>query len=96
MDILDLTAISLVCSTCGDRYQVPLKQILLSQDMLRQGCPVTEESEFPPVVYARLLDPELLQQLQQLWRSLTNQNPGIVGAGSSGQQRQEVHNHVSG
>jgi hypothetical protein len=35
MDILDLTAISLICSSCGGRYQVPLKQVLLSQDMLR-------------------------------------------------------------
>lgn len=70
MDILDLTALSLVCSSCGSRYQIPLKQVLLSQDMLRHGCPVTEESECPPVVYARLLDRELLQQLQQLWRSL--------------------------
>jgi hypothetical protein len=92
MDILDLTAISLICSSCGGRYQVPLQQVLLSQDMLRHGCPVTEESECPPVVYARLLDRELLQQLQELWRSLeekaqaaggelvlTNRNPGGVG-----------------
>lgn len=70
MDILDLTALSLGCSSCGSCYQVPLKQVLLSQDMLRQGCPVIEESECPPVVYARLLDRELLQQLQELWRSL--------------------------
>ena len=60
--------------------------------MLRHGCPVTEESECPPVVYARLVDRELLQQLQELWRSLeekvqtsggelvlTNRNPGGVG-----------------
>lgn len=26
MDILDLTAFSLICSSCGGHYQVPLKQ----------------------------------------------------------------------
>lgn len=40
MDILEIVAIEIPCSACGGRYEVTLKQIALSQQMLHEGCPV--------------------------------------------------------
>ena len=40
MDILEIVAIEIPCSARGGRYEVTLKQIALSQQMLHEGCPV--------------------------------------------------------
>jgi hypothetical protein len=47
MDILESVAIEVPCSACGGRYEVTLKQIALSQQMLHEGCPVQVVDECP-------------------------------------------------
>lgn len=71
--ILDTIALELPCAQCGQSYRVPLKVIVLSQQMLHEGCPVSEERECPPVFYAPLLDSGLLEELQAVWARLDNQ-----------------------
>jgi hypothetical protein len=36
MDILEIVAIEIPCSACGGRYEVTLKQVAVSQEMLRR------------------------------------------------------------
>ena len=56
MDILEIVAIEIPCSACGGRYEVTLKQIALSQQMLHEGCPVQVVDECPPLAYSGLMD----------------------------------------
>ena len=70
MDILDVAVIQLPCSACGSRYELPLKQVLLSQNMLHEGCPVDVPTECPPTAYANLVKRELIEQLQRTWLEL--------------------------
>jgi hypothetical protein len=67
MDILEAVAIEITCSACGGRYEVTLKQVVLSQKMLHEGCPVQVEIECPPLAYSGLVDQELIQELQRVW-----------------------------
>ena len=43
MDILEKLAIEIPCSACGGRYDVTLKQILLSQQMLHREAAALSE-----------------------------------------------------
>ena len=70
MEILDILAIEIPCSACGGRYEVTLKQILLSQEMLHEGCPVQVDSECPPLAYSGLVDQEAIRELQEVWGRL--------------------------
>jgi hypothetical protein len=72
MNILDAVAISLPCRSCGDNYRVPLKDVLLSHRMLHQGCPVSQETECPPVFQSRLFEPKDIEELQSAWSRLEN------------------------
>lgn len=67
MDILDAIAIEFPCRACGNPYEVSLKQIMLSQDMLHEGCPVSDERECPPMFYADVVDRDLIDELQRAW-----------------------------
>ena len=51
MDILEKLAIEVPCSACGGRYNVTLKQILLSRQMSPEGCPVQVVDECPSLAY---------------------------------------------
>ena len=70
MDILEAVAIELPCSACGGRYEVTLKQVTLSQEMMHEGCPVQVESECPPLAYSGLVDQEVVRELQRVWARL--------------------------
>lgn len=72
MNILDAVAISLPCHSCGGRYQVPLRDVLLSHTMLHQGCPVSQETECPPVFQSRLFERPEVEELQRVWSRLEN------------------------
>lgn len=81
MDILKAMAIKLPCNVCGGRYQVTLRQIHVSQETLRhEGCPVARESECPPAPFGPLVEPELIDELQQLWQRLEEQAHAVGGA----------------
>ena len=71
VDILEILAIDIPCSASGGgRYEVTLKQVALSQEMLYEGCPVQVENERPPLAYSGLVDQELVQELQSVWMRL--------------------------
>jgi hypothetical protein len=79
MDILEIVAIEIPCSACGGRYEVTLKQIALSQQMLHDGCPGQVEDECPPLAYSGLVDQELVQELQRVWGRLEEKTRGAGG-----------------
>ena len=79
MDILEIIAIEIPCSACGGRYEVTLKQVALSQQMLHEGCPVQVETECPPLAYSGLVDQELVQELQRVWARLEETARGAGG-----------------
>jgi hypothetical protein len=79
MDILEILAIDIPCNACGERYEVTLKQVALSQEMLQEGCPVQVENECPPFAYSGLVDQELVQELQSVWVRLEEKARGAGG-----------------
>jgi len=79
MNILEKVAIEFPCRACGGRYEVTLKQVLLSQEMIHEGCPVQIVDECPPLVYSGLADQEIIQELQRVWMRLEEKARGDGG-----------------
>ena len=79
MDILEMVTIEIPCTACGGRYEVTLKQVLLSQEMLHEGCPVQVESECPPLAYSGVVDQEVVEELQRIWVRLEESAHGAGG-----------------
>ena len=65
--------------TCGGRYEVSLKKIALSQQMLHEGCPVRAETECPPLCLSGFVDQELTQDLQRVWSRLERKRGAPMG-----------------
>jgi hypothetical protein len=78
IDILEIVAIEIPCSACGG-YEVTLKQIALSQQMLHEGCPVQVVDECPPLAYSGLEDQKLVQELQEIWMRTEEKARGASG-----------------
>jgi len=72
MNILDAVSIRLPCNACGQTYEVPLRDVLLSHTVVRCGCPVTQETECPPVFQVRLFDREPIEALSSAWERLAS------------------------
>ncbi len=70
IDILEAAKIELQCPACRGHYDVSLKEVLLSQNMLHQGCPVEDPRECPPLFYSDVADRELILELQRVWQQL--------------------------
>jgi hypothetical protein len=70
LDILQYVSVTVPCAACGSHYEVPLRQILLSHQLLHQGCPVSSETECPQVVYAALLNEAVLREFERSWAHL--------------------------
>ncbi len=70
LDILDQAFIRMPCNACGQTYEVPLRDVLLSHTMVRCGCPVYEETECPPLFQIRLFDREPIEALSSAWQRL--------------------------
>ena len=79
MDILEIVAIEIPWSACRGQYEVTLKQIALSQQMLHEGCPVQVVDECPPLAYSSLVDQELVQELEKVWVRLEEKARGASG-----------------
>ncbi len=73
MDILSVVAIRLPCSSCGGSYEVPLKDILLSHQLMHAGCSAPVETECPPVFQSRLVSKSSIKALGQAWRRIERQ-----------------------
>jgi quercetin dioxygenase-like cupin family protein len=72
MNILDAVSIRLPCNACGQTYEVPLRDVLLSHTVVRCGCPVAQETECPPVFQVRLFDREPIEALSSAWERLAS------------------------
>ncbi len=71
-DILDHAFIRMPCNACGQTYEVPLSDVLLSHTVVRCGCPVHQETECPPLFQIRLFDREPIKTLSSAWHQLAN------------------------
>ncbi len=67
LDILRHVSVSVPCPVCGQHYTVTLRQVLLSQQLLHEGCPVAAETECPQVNYAALADETTLREFERAW-----------------------------
>jgi hypothetical protein len=65
--------IELPCPACGRRYPLSLAQVLLSQEMLHDGCTSRVDEGCPPESFAPLLDHAAILSMQQAWRFLEAQ-----------------------
>ena len=72
MNILDIAAIKLRCRSCEQVYEVPLRDILLSHEIVRCGCPVPHETECPPVYQVRICGDEAVKTLQSAWKAVSH------------------------
>lgn len=70
LDLLQHIAVLVPCSACGRHYTVSLRDVLLSQDMIHQGCPVCHETECLPLTYASLADEVAARDFEQSWIQL--------------------------
>lgn len=70
MDVLDHAFIRNRCNVCGQHYEVPLSDILLSHSVVRCGCPVAQETECPPVFQVLLSDQQSITALRSAWQHL--------------------------
>ncbi len=73
LDILQYVSVTVPCAACGSHYEVPLRRILLSHQLLHEGCPVATETECPSVIYAALLNEAVLRQFERSWAHLVAQ-----------------------
>jgi hypothetical protein len=67
VDILKHVAVTVPCVSCGQHYAVTLRQILLAQDMMHEGCPSCADTECLPLVYANFANEEAVRQFEQSW-----------------------------
>ncbi|MCC7415571.1 MAG: hypothetical protein IT176_00405 [Acidobacteria bacterium] len=70
LDLLQYLAVRVPCAACGQHYEVSLRQVLLSQDLLHEGCPIHTETECLPLTYAALANEGALRDLERSWALL--------------------------
>ncbi len=70
MEILNSIGIRICCPNCGEAYTVPLRDVLLSHELLHEGCPVSEETECPPLFQSRLASRPAIEALARAWRDI--------------------------
>src|SRR5579884_81794 len=70
LDLLQQIAVSVPCPSCGQHYNITLRDVLTSQDVLHEGCPVCHETECSPLAYAALADEAALRDFEQSWSRL--------------------------
>jgi hypothetical protein len=69
-DLLKQVAVLVPCAACGQHYTVSLRDVLMSQDMLHEGCPVCHETECLPLTYAALADEAAAREFERSWTQL--------------------------
>ena len=72
LDLLRRVVVRVPCVACGRDYGVTLRQVLLAQQLVHQGCPARHEPECPPATYARLADKDALHDFDERWWRLVD------------------------
>jgi hypothetical protein len=70
LDLLQHVAVLVPCAACGQHYPVSLRDVVTSQDMMHEGCPVYHETDCLPLTYAALADASAVREFDQTWRRL--------------------------
>jgi len=70
LDLLQHVAVLVPCAACGQHYSVSLRNVLMSQDMMHEGCPVCHETECLPLSYAALADEAAVHEFERNWIQL--------------------------
>ena len=70
MGILDNIFLSLPCARCHERYEIPLKNIFLARESIHEGCPSPMPRDCPQQYWAQLLDTQVLEKLEEVWKDL--------------------------
>ena len=68
LDLLQHVAVFVPCAACGQQDTVSLRDVLMSQDMMHDGCRVCHETECLLLAYAALADESAVRELDQSWR----------------------------
>lgn len=72
LDLLRRITVRVPCVACGGHYGVTLRQVLLAQRLVHEGCPARNEPECPPVTYAKLADEAALHDFDESWWRLVH------------------------
>lgn len=72
MNILDFAAIRLTCRSCEQIYEVPLRDVRISHEIVHCGCPVPHETECPPVYQVRICGEDTVEALQSAWTAVSH------------------------
>jgi hypothetical protein len=91
MNILEVLSVQISRIPSGF-YEVPLSDILLSHQMLEQGCPVQDETECPPLFQTRLISREVLNEFVKAWSRLeasVRQDGGEIVVRDSSEEAQD-------
>jgi quercetin dioxygenase-like cupin family protein len=71
VDILDAVVIRLPCKRCGQAYEVPLQDVLISHNIMKhRACSIPRETECPPLAQICLAEQEDVEALQSAWNRL--------------------------
>jgi len=73
LDLLQHVQVRVRCPSCGQDYPVSLRQILLAQEMLEQGCPPGGDTECVPLAYAGLAGEGAVRDLERSWQRVQRQ-----------------------
>lgn len=76
LDILRHVSVSVPCPACGQHYSVTLRQVLLSQQMMHDGCPVASETECPQATYSGLANEASLRDFEHAWERIVGEVRG--------------------
>jgi hypothetical protein len=67
LDLLQHVSVIVPCAACRQHYTVTLRDVLMSQDMMHEGCPVYSETECLPLTYAALADEAAVREFEHSW-----------------------------
>jgi hypothetical protein len=70
LDLLQHVGVLVPCATCGQHYTVNLRDVLASQEMIHEGCPVCREPACQPLSYAALADEGAAREFERAWIQL--------------------------
>ncbi|MDE3155049.1 MAG: hypothetical protein KGN76_08090 [Acidobacteriota bacterium] len=73
LDLLQHVQVRIPCPSCGQEYPVSLRQVLLAQQAIEQGCPPRSDTECVPLAYAGLAREGAVRDLERSWRRVEEQ-----------------------
>ena len=80
MKILEAAALELPCNVCGGHFELPLVQLLESDEIVHGSCcEARTDDDCPPVVYSSMLPEQAMQALGEAWSELEGRASAVGG-----------------